>query len=271
MRIKPLFRPGRRLSPGVRRKAWVFAGLMAGALVPLVVVQSQAAAYNVFCVGSSWASPEDGKTMEAVNFPSVVLSGIRSSWPGGLPGSDKESYAGNLTDGDKVVYRYQPDKTKKFTCAGSSAAPCVIQDALTITYESWKSENWHVSTTITNGYSAGGAGGYTGSVAVTAGYGQEWGHRDTKSTTVTNMVPYKLGDTIEPAAFIEWRVRTGEAVGGYFNTGATCRTDGEYGEQYEWRDQPTGVTFSFENNIGEGTEWLLETAPLERTVDYKGQ
>jgi hypothetical protein len=244
---------------------------MAGALIPLLVVESQAQAYDVFCVGASWTSPVDGQTMEAANFPGVVLSDIRRVWPGGLPGSDKESGAGAILDSDKVVYRLQPDVSKKFRCAGTSAAPCVIQDAMTITYETWQSQNWKIESTVTGNYLPLPTSGYAASVSVTAGYGKEWGSRESKSTTVTNMVPYKLGDTIEPAAFIEWRVRRGEAHGGYFNTGATCRTDSEFGEQYEWRDDPTGIKFSFERNIGEGTEWILENAPLERTEDYKGQ
>jgi len=108
MRTKPLWRSGRQRQPRRRRLAWAFAVLMAGALVPLVVFQSQASAYTVFCVGASWKAPNGG-TMEEAGFPSVVLSGARDSWPGGLPSSDKNSTA-TTADSDKVTYRLYPDR-----------------------------------------------------------------------------------------------------------------------------------------------------------------
>jgi hypothetical protein len=262
MRMKPLWRSGRQRQPRRRRLAWAFAVLMAGALVPLVVVQSQASAYTVFCVGASWKAPNGG-TMEEANFPNVVLSGARDSWPGGLPSSDKNSTA-TTTDSDKVIYRLYPDTKQKFLCAGTSAAPCVVQSTVTIAYETWESQNWRVSTEVGGSY-------MWASVKVSAQYGREYGQRTTKTTSVTNMVPYKLGDVVQPAYFIEWRERSGQATGGYYNTGAVCRTDGEYGEQYEWRDKPTGITFKFERNIGEGNMWMKETAPTEFEQAYNGQ
>jgi hypothetical protein len=262
MRTKPLWRSGRERQPRRRRLAWGFAVLMAGALVPLVVVQSQASAYTVFCVGASWKAPQGG-TMEEAGFPSVVLSGARDAWEGSIPSSDKNSTATKV-DSDTVTYRLYPDTKQKFLCAGTSAAPCVVQSTVTITYETWESQNWSVSIE--------GSGSYMwASVKTSASYGREYGQRTSKQTAVTNMVPYKLRDVVQPAYFIEWRERSGQAVGGYFNTGATCRTAGEYGEQYEWREDPTGITFKFERNIGEGNMWMKETSPTEFTQPYSGQ
>lgn len=260
MGIKPLLRRARQRTPGRRRKVWVFAGLMAGALVPLLVVQTQASAYNVFCVGASWKAP-DGKTMEEAGFPEALPSDIRELW-GKVPGGD--STAMSLKDSDKVVYQFYPDLTQKYLCAETSAAPCVISETITLTYETWQSENWHVESEISGGFKFV-------TVKASGGYGREWGNRQTKSTAISNMAPYKLGDIIQPAHFIEWRERKGTVKGGYINTGAICRTDGEQGEQYEWRDDATDIPFTFRNNIGEGSVWMKEGEPLTWEKPYSGQ
>lgn len=261
MGIKPLLRRVRQRTPGRRRKVWVFAGLMAGALVPLLVVQSQASAYDVFCVGASWKAP-GGKTMEEAGFPEALPSDIRDLW-GKVPGGD--STAMSLKDSDKVVYQFYPDLKQKYLCAETSAAPCVISETVTLTYETWQSENWKVEAEV------GGSvfGWFT--VKASGGYGREWGSRESKSTAISNMAPYKLGDIIQPAHFIEWRERTGTVKGGYINTGAICRTDGEQGEQYEWRGEATDITFTFRNNIGEGSVWMKEGEPLTWEKPYSGQ
>jgi hypothetical protein len=247
----------------VRRKAWVFAGLMAGALIPLLVVQSQASAYDVFCVGGSWKSPSGNETMEEVEYPSPLPSDIRSLWPKGLPGGD--SVAMNVVDSPDVTYVFYPDYAQKYMCAETSAAPCVISETVSLTYETWQSQHWSAGT------DSGATFPYL-TVKASFEYGMEWGSRQSKTTSISNMAPYKLGDIIQPAHFIEWRGRSAEVRGGYFNTNATCRTsDGEFGEQYRWKDDATGIPVSFERNIGEGSVWLKEGEPTNWVRPYKGQ
>jgi hypothetical protein len=261
MRVKPLLRLTRQRMSSRRRKVWVFAGLMAGALVPMLVVQSQASAYDAFCVGASWRAPSD-KTMEEAGFPTALPSEIRNLW-GDRPGG--ESTAADIADADKVMYQFYPDTNQKFLCAETSAAPCVISATVTLTYETWKSENWHIES------EASGSLFNWVNLKVSGGYGQEWGNRESKSTTISNMAPYKLGDIIQPAHFIEWRERKGKVKGAYFNTGAICRTDGEQGEQYEWRDDTTDISFTFRNNIGEGNVWMKEGEKTSWEKAYSGQ
>jgi hypothetical protein len=262
MPIPTLWRSVRNRAPNKRRTTLLLTGLMAGGLVPMLVVQSSAHGNDVFCVGDSWPVG-DGRTMEQANFPQVLPSDVRSSWPGGIPGG--ESVATDIVDSNKVVYEEFPDPRQKYMCAGTSAAPCVISSTVSLTYETWKSAHWKV------GGEAGGAYSFF-SVKASGEYGKEWGERESRTETVSNMAPYKLGDIIQPAHFMEWRNRTGQVKGGYFNTGAVCRTgEGEFGEQYEWRDEPTGITFSFDRNIGEGNVWMKEGDKTTWETDYTGQ
>jgi hypothetical protein len=244
-----------------RRTALTVSGLVAAGLVPIVLAQSNAAAYDVFCVGGSWDTGE-GRTMEQAGFPDAVPGDIRQFWPGEFPGGDSDII--NVVDSDKVVYEEFPDASQKYMCAGTSAAPCVISSTVSLSYETWKSQHWNVGAEVGGSYSFFSA-------KARAEYGRDWGERESRTETVSNMAPYKLGDIIQPAHFIEWRKRTGEFKGGFFNTGAVCRADGEFGEQYEWRDDPTGITFSFDRNIGEGNVWMKEGEKTRWEEDYAGQ
>jgi hypothetical protein len=248
--------------PSRRSAVWSIGGILGATVVALVLTDTPAYAYNVFCAGDSWPTGT-GSTMEQADFPSVLPSDVRASWPEGLPGGD--SVAMNVVDSNSVVYQEYPDLTQKFLCAGTSAAPCVISSTVTHTFETWQAQHWKVGAEIDGGY-------MYAKVKVSAEYGREWGSRDSKTVSVTNMAPYKLGDTIQPAHFIEWRNRAGQVKGGYFNTGAVCRTrDGESGEQYEWRDDPTGITFDFDRNIGEGEVWMKEGEKTSWDAPYNGQ
>lgn len=245
-------RSARRLS-GTRRKVLVLGALMAGVLVPTLVVQTQAHALSVFCVAPGWGNGEGG-TMGGSNFPSPVSTKMRDDvWHSGSPG-ETTLVKGALAS--KIHRVYSPQYEKKRECPKDAAAPCVVTDVVTITAETWKVQKWDV-------HGSGGGSLFGINLGVSGGYGEESGKRDSQAYTLSNMVPYGIGKTVIPGSFIDWKTRSGTVRGGYFRTGAACRIDGAFGQQYEYRDEEW-ASWTAEENTGSGGTWVFDGDVLEK-------
>lgn len=247
-----LARSSGRQRSGMRRRLLMLGTLMAAILVPGLVIQAQANAAAVFCVGPSW-SDGNGGTMAGSNYPSPVSTKFRDDlWHAG-PDGETKLVQGNL---DNKIHRiYYPQYEKKRECPADAAAPCVVTDLVTIQAETWKVQKWNVSATASGSLFGIGAG-------ISGGYGEDYGKRDTQAYALSNLVPYGIGTTVMPSNFIDWKVRSGTTRGGYFKTGATCRADKEFGQQYEYRDVEW-ANWTAEENIGSGGTWVFDGDPLD--------
>jgi hypothetical protein len=253
--IRNLARRSDRPAPGLRKKALALIVLVAGALVPALVVQAQAHALSVFCVAPGW-SDGNGGTMGGSHYPSPVSTKMRDDvWHTGTDGETRAVKDGLAAKTHRIYY---PQYEKKRECPPDAAAPCVVTDTVTITAETWKVQNWNV------GGNAGGAVFGIG-LGVSGGYGEESGKKDSQAYTLANLVPYGIGKTVVPSSFIDWKTRSGTIRGGYFKTGAVCRSGGEMGQQYEYRDD-TWANWTAEENIGSGGTWVFDGDVLDKWI-----
>ncbi|HEY6797322.1 MAG TPA: hypothetical protein VI248_21820, partial [Kineosporiaceae bacterium] len=207
----------------------------------------------VFCVGPDW-SDGSGGTMAGSQYPSPISTKIRDDvWHTGSEGETRLVKAGLA---DKMHRIYYPQDEKKRECPKDAAAPCVVTDVVTIAAETWKVQSWNVGGT-------GGGSIFGLNLGISGGYGQESGQKERQEFTLSNMVPYGIGKTVTPSSFQDWKTRSGTVRGGYFRTGTMCRSGGNFGQQYEYRDEDW-ATWTAEENVGGGGTWIFDGDKLEK-------